>query len=203
MSTKNSIFTLIYHFIFAITSSVVGALIASWPLLIVFVLVQKTSQTVNLTLGQIMHNYNQLLWYLIWPLQTKLAMTDFPTSPLAAEHFAEVKRLFILAIVAFLCCLVIYLLHKKNKNNKALKLNKVWALLFLLLPIALLPFALTNFDSFFIAFHHLFFAGSNTWLFDPATDPIINVLTEGFFASCFAVAGIIYELYFAQKLLGQ
>lgn len=200
MSNKNNILTIVYHFIFAITSSVVGAIIASWPLLLVFVLVQKSNKTVNLSLGQVMHNYDQLLWYLIWPFEHKLKMSNFSTSPMAAQHFADVKKLFVFAILVFLCCIIFSFWCRKQKN-RALKLTKVWALLFLLLPIAILPFALTNFDNFFVAFHHLLFVGSNTWLFDPATDPIINVLTEGFFASCFAVAGIIYELYFANQLL--
>lgn len=200
MSKKSNILTVIYHFIFGITSSVVGALLASWPLIVVFMIVQKSYKTVNLTVEQVLHNYNQLMWYLIWPFEQKLKMSNLPTSQTAAEHFADVKRLFVLAILAFLCCLLIFFWNKSQKK-KILKLDKVWALLFLLLPIAILPFALANFDSFFITFHHLFFAGSNTWLFDPATDPIINVLTEGFFASCFAVAGIIYELYFANQLL--
>lgn len=200
MSKKSNILTIIYHFIFGVTSSVVGAIIASWPLLLVFVIVQKTNKTVNLSIGQVMHNYNQLMWYLIWPFKHKLKMSNLPTSSLAAQHFADVKKLLVLAVLAFLCCLLIFLWNRSQKN-KVLKLNKVWALLFLLLPIAVLPFALTNFDNFFVVFHHLLFAGSSTWLFDPATDPIINVLTEGFFASCFAVAGIIYELYFANQLL--
>ena len=200
MSKRNNILTIIYFFIFVISTSVVTALVASWPLLFVFVLVQKTNKTVNLSIEQVMNSYNQLLWYLIWPFKRKLHMRDFHTSAMAAKHFADVKKLFVLAIVAFLCCLIIYFWCKRQ-NQKFLRLNKVWALLFLLLPIAVLPFALANFDNFFITFHHLFFAGSNTWLFDPATDPIINVLTEGFFASCFAIAGIVYELYFADKLL--
>ncbi|WEV51510.1 TIGR01906 family membrane protein [Lactobacillus sp. ESL0731] len=200
MNKQNSILTIIYHFVFAITSSVVGAIVASWPLLLVFIVVQKTNKTVKLTIGQVMHNYDQLMWYLIWPFKHVLHMRDLPTSPMAAQHFAAVKKLFVLAIVAFLCCLAIHFWGRRQKGN-VLKLNKVWALLFLLLPIAILPFAVTNFDSFFVLFHHVLFAGSNTWLFDPATDPIINVLTEGFFASCFAVGGIIYELYFAEKLL--
>ncbi|BDR60102.1 TIGR01906 family membrane protein [Lactobacillus xylocopicola] len=200
MNQKNHLLTIIYHFVFAVTSSVVGALVASWPLLLVFVIVQKTNKTVNLSIGQVMHNYDQLLWYLIWPFDRQLRMSNFRTSPLAAEHFAAVKKLFVLAIIAFICCLAI-LVYCKRKKRRALKLNKVWSLLFLLLPVVVLPFALTNFDQFFVNFHHLFFAGSNTWLFDPLTDPVINVLTEGFFASCFAVAGIIYELYFAEKLL--
>ena len=200
MNKRNNILTIIYHFIFAVSTSVVTALVASWPLLFVFVLVQKTNKTVNLSIGQVMSNYNQLMWYLIWPFKRKLRMSNLPTSSMAAGHFADVKKLFVLAIIAFLCCLII-LFWCQRRNKKFLRLNKVWALVFLLLPVAILPFALTNFDNFFITFHHLFFAGSNTWLFDPVTDPIINVLTEGFFASCFAIAGIVYELYFADKLL--
>ena len=200
MNKKNNILTIIYNFIFAVSTSVVTALVASWPLLFVFVLVQKTNKTVNLSIGQVMSNYTQLTWYLIWPFKRKLRMSNLPTSSMAAGHFADVKKLLVLAIIAFLCCLII-LFWCQRRNKKFLRLNKVWALLFLLLPVAILPFALTNFDNFFITFHHLFFAGSNTWLFDPVTDPIINVLTEGFFASCFAIAGIVYELYFADKLL--
>ncbi|CAM3189174.1 integral membrane protein TIGR01906 [Lactobacillus bombicola] len=200
MIDKNNFFSIIYHFVFAITSSVVGAVIASWPLLMIFVLVQKTYKVVNLSIGQIMGNYNQLLWYLIWPLKKKLRMSNLPTSMAAAQHFADVKKLFTIVIIAFLCCLILYFWNSKSKKS-FFRLNKICALLLLLLPVAALPFALTNFDQFFINFHHLFFIGSTTWLFNPETDPIINLLTEGFFAACFAVGGTIYELYFANQLL--
>ncbi len=189
----------LYHFLFAVSTSIVGAIIASWPLLLVFIIVQKTYQTVHLSVMRVMHNYNQLLWYLIWPFKNKLKMDDLPTSADAAEHFADCKRLFLIAIVVFIVCIIMAIWSKRKKSS-LLELNRTWALIFLILPIAVLPFALTNFDSFFIAFHHIFFSNSN-WLFNPDTDPIIDVLTEGFFAACFAVAGIIYELYFAEKLL--
>lgn len=197
---QNNPLVVLYHFLFAISMSVVGAMVASWPLLFVFILVQKTNETVHLTVFKVMHNYNQLMWYLIWPFRQRLHMDNFHTSVSAAKHFADCKRLFLLAIFVFLVCLVIRLLAKRRRRKAFLDLNRTWALLFLILPIAVLPFALTNFDSFFVLFHHLFFTNSD-WLFNPATDPIIDVLTEGFFAACFAVAGIIYELYFAEKLL--
>ena len=200
MSRKENPIIIVYNFLFAISSSVVGAIIASWPLLFVFVLVQKTNEIVHLSVFKVMHNYNQLMLYLIWPFKSKLQMDDLHTSANAAEHFADCKRLFILAVVVFIVCLIMYLVAKKKNNRQFLNLDKTWSLLFLILPIVVLPFAITNFDSFFIFFHHLFFSNAN-WLFDPATDPIINVLTEGFFASCFAVAGIIYELFFAEKLI--
>lgn len=200
MITKNNIFALIYHFLFAVSSSVVGAIVASWPLLFIFMLVQKTYETVHMSLFKVMHNYNQLLFYLVWPFKKRLRMDNFPTSPDAAEHFAECKHLFVFTVIVFILCLAMYFIFKKQRKKALLNLDKSVALIFLLLPIVIFPFAVTNFDSFFIVFHHILFNNSN-WLFNPSTDPIINVLTEGFFASCFAVAGIIYELYFAEKLL--
>lgn len=190
----------LYHFLYAVSLSVTATIFLSWPLLLLFVLVQKTYETVHLSALQVMHNYNQLLFYLLWPPQQKLRMDDFPTSASAAQHFAACKKLFLLAITVFICCLILQVYARKRRHRRALSLSHTWALLFLILPIAVLPFALTNFDSFFILFHHIFFSG-NSWLFNPQTDPIIDVLTEGFFATCFAVAGIIYELYFASKLL--
>lgn len=193
-------FVIFYHFLYAVSLSVVGAIIASWPLLFIFMLVQKTNETVHMSVFKVMHNYNELLVYLVWPFKRKLQMDNFPTSTNAAEHFAECKRLFMFAIFVFLICLLIGFLARHRKKNGTLILDKTWALLFQILPVAVLPFAVTNFNSFFIAFHHLLFNNSD-WLFNPDTDPIIDVLTEGFFAACFAVAGIIYELYFADKLL--
>lgn len=200
MKRNVNLINLLYHLLFAISSSVIGAIILSWPLLIIFMLVQKTNETIHMSIFKVMHNYSQLLWYLVWPFKSKLKMDNLPTSVNAAEHFADCKRLFLLAILVFIVCLITAFIAKKQKNKAWLRLDKSWALIFLILPIVILPFAITNFDSFFVTFHHLFFSNSN-WLFDPQTDPIIDVLTEGFFAACFAVAGIIYELYFASKLL--
>ena len=50
-----------------------------------------------------------------------------------------------------------------------------------------------GFERFFIYFHQILFRNTD-WLFDPATDPIINVLPESFFMQCFL-------LFFALLLL--
>lgn len=192
-------FLVIYEILFALSSSVVASIALSWPLLWVFVLVQKSNELVNLSVMRLMHNYNQLLWYLIWPFQNKLKMDDLPTSANAAQHFADCKRLFLLAILVFIICLAIYLFNRKSYS---FRLGKEWSLTLAILPLLVLPVALTNFDRFFIMFHHLLFTNSN-WLFNPATDPIINVLTEGFFAACFVAAGLVYEAFFASQLLKQ
>ena len=53
-----------------------------------------------------------------------------------------------------------------------------------------------GFDRFFILFHETFF-NNDDWLFNPATDPIINVLPEQFFMHSFILFFILIELFFA------
>lgn len=197
---KKPISSLFYNLFMALSSATIGALIFSWPLLALFVKIQNTDQLVKQPLSVIMKNYSQLLMYLIWPFDKKLRMDNFPTSANAAEHFYECKLLFQLAIIVFIIGIIIYFFLRSRKKVAYLHLSQTVALIFMVIPIVILPFAMTNFDSFFVTFHHILF-NNNNWLFDPTTDPIINVLTEGYFAACFAVAGVIYELYFARFIL--
>lgn len=193
---KKSIIAIIYNFLFAIASATVGAIVLSWPLLALSIKFEHTDALVKLPLGTIMKNYNQLMFYLLWPLKRILKMDDFPTSSQAAQHFYECKLLFGLALIAFIVGVIIFIFLYRRKKLYYLHLMPIEIIVFMLIPLAFLPLAMTNFDQFFIAFHHLLF-NNNNWLFNPSTDPIINVLTENFFASCFVAGAIIYELYFA------
>ena len=197
---KNPVVVELYNFLLAVASGVVGALLASGPLLAIFIKLEKTDALVHQPLHVIMHNYWELLGYLLSPFNNTLHMTNFPTSENAAEHFYECKLLFILAVIVFLIGLILSCYAKWRKQKHFMTLNKSLALTMMLIPVIILPFAAVDFDEFFVIFHHIFFHNSN-WLFDPATDPIINILTEGFFAACFAVFGVIYELYFARFLV--
>lgn len=197
---RNPIAKAVYNFLLAVASGVVGALLLSYPLLAIFIQLQKTANLVNLSLGQIMNNYLVLLAYLVCPWDRRLQMPDLRTSASAAEHFFECKLLFQLAVLLFLIGLILAIYAHWRGERHFMTLDKSAALVFMLLPFIVLPFALTDFNEFFVIFHHIFFHNSN-WLFNPATDPIINVLTEGFFSACFAVFAVIYELYFARFLL--
>ena len=44
--------------------------------------------------------------------------------------------------------------------------------------------AALDFNRAFVVFHVLFFPGKDNWLFDPAEDPIINILPQEFFRNC-------------------
>lgn len=196
---KKPVTSVIYNFLMSLSFASFVAFVLSWPLLVIFINVQKTYQIVNMSVWTIMKNYSQLLIYLISPFTKKLSMSDFPTSSSAAEHFYECKLLFQLALIVLIVGIIIYFYLKRRKKLSYISLSRNAAIAFMINPLVVLPFALMNFDSFFITFHHLLF-NNNNWLFDPATDPIINVLTEEFFAGCFGVGGILYELYFARFL---
>ncbi|GMA47726.1 integral membrane protein [Tetragenococcus muriaticus PMC-11-5] len=62
-------------------------------------------------------------------------------------------------------------------------------------PVVLLALMAVGFDQFFITFHEVFFTNED-WLFDPATDPIINVLPEQYFMHCFLFFFVLIELFF-------
>lgn len=197
---RKPIVAVVYNALMAVATATIVAIVLSWPLLAIFVKIQKTNLIVKESIATVMKNYTQLLNYLLFPFKNKLQMSDFPTSPSAARHFYECKLLFELAIIVFIVGLIILIFLKMRKRMSYIYISRTTALIFMILPIIILPFALMNFDEFFISFHHLLF-NNNDWLFDPTTDPIINVLTEEFFAGCFATGGIIYELYFSCFIL--
>lgn len=147
----------------------------------------------GLTASQLNHNYWQLMSYLNFPWVRKLHMTDFPVSISGAQHFADVKQLFMLAWVLLILSLPWAIRFLRQlRRRRALDLLKYPAQIGAILPVLVAMIAALDFDQFFIAFHHLFFRNSN-WLFDPQTDPVILVLPESFFSHCFILAFVIFE----------
>ena len=179
--------------LFGFVTAIVGTILLSWPLLYLFLKGEHLNKLVSLSVKQVMGNYNDLMAYLLSPFVKTLRMRDLPTSVSAASHFYEVKNLFQLVLAIFLLLLAALIIAKYQRID--FRLDKKMALLFMVLPVVVVPFASMNFDAFFVFFHGIFFHNSD-WLFDPVTDPIINVLSENFFASCFVTFLVLYEIYF-------
>lgn len=147
----------------------------------------------KMSAAKLWENYLALMNYLINPFVGHLHMPDFPSSPSGLQHFAEVKRLFMIAfglslilIPAFVYFLKEHLLLVFHNGLRVV----------MLFPLAIGGVAwLIGFDRFFVAFHELLFR-NDAWLFDPTTDPIINVLPEQFFMHTFLVFLLVYELIF-------
>ena len=147
--------------------------------------------------SRIMKNMNVLMDYLTNPFRRVLDMPDYPSSPQGLHHFESVKYLFHLTQLVF----VISLPGAWDFSKKVLA--KGYGRLFAK-PIAwlmALPLiiggvvTLVGFDTFFVIFHQLLFVGDQTWLFDPANDPVIMILPESFFLHCFILFLCLYELF--------
>lgn len=150
---------------------------------------------VGLDQTTLLKNFNILMVYLMSPFSWMLNMPDFPASASGLKHFADVKFLFHLVQVIFLGLSypVIRFIRKAIKAH-SLRLYRPYFLMAALAPVVIAGLgALIGFDEFFTLFHQVLFPGDSSWLFNPATDPIIWVLPEPFFLHCFIAFFAIYE----------
>ena len=146
----------------------------------------------------IQHNFNVLMDYLTNPLSQVLAMPDFPSSASGIHHFAVVKGLFHLAQgVALVTLPMFFLFCKQVVRRGFLSLYRRGLLLMLSIPLVLgLVGVFIGFEQFFTLFHQILFVGDDSWLFDPAKDPVILILPEDFFLHAFLLFFCLYELIF-------
>lgn len=142
---------------------------------------------------ELIANFDQLMQYLNNPFVTTLKLSDFPVSESGALHFYEVKRLFLLNYAVLLVTIIPsgFFLRYLKKNGWLWRLMNPFRI-GMLLPLILLFLMFIGFDQFFVQFHSIFF-NNDAWLFNPATDPIINVLPETFFMHCFLLFFILLE----------
>lgn len=161
----------------------------------------KITNDTTLDKATLMKNYGELLTYLNNPFQQRLVLSDFPVSTSGAFHFYEVKRLFLLDYGVLLLTFIPsgLFVRKLAKQRRLWRFIRPaqWGMLIPLLFGLLMVF---GFDQFFVSFHHLFFRNDD-WLFDPITDPIINVLPEQFFMHCFFLFFLLIEGFFLSGYL--
>lgn len=182
-----------FSILWIIALSVTLTIFLAIPLFFCEIFWYQLTDLVQMTAGKIWHNFLILMNYLINPLETKLSMPDFPSSASGLHHFAEVKNLFML--VFFLTIILIPFTIRFIKEILSIVFHNALRVV-MLFPLAIGVIAwLIGFDRFFVAFHEVLFR-DNSWLFDPATDPIISVLPEQFFMHSFLIFLLIYELIF-------
>lgn len=115
------------------------------------------------------------------------------------SHFADVRVLFladfaVLALSAVVCTLLLGLrLNGKLHFHHPLGRGPgFWAgILAAGLVVVVGGLAALNFERAFVLFHAIFFPGKDNWLFDPATDQIIQVMPEAFFRNCAILIGLV------------
>lgn len=146
----------------------------------------------------IQYNFHILMNYLTNPFSQILEMPDFRSSAAGLHHFAVVKNLFHLVQLVTLVTLPCFYFFVKNIVKKGfLPLYRKSILTLLVLPLVIgLVGVLIGFEQFFTLFHQILFVGDDTWLFDPAKDPVILILPETFFLHAFLLFFGFYESFF-------
>jgi integral membrane protein (TIGR01906 family) len=155
----------------------------------------KLTLQVTITKDDLLKDFNILMTYLTNPLSHRLVMPDFHSSASGLKHFRDVKHLFHLAQAVFLVLLYpTWRFWKNSRAEKSLFLHQKAFGLAAILPVVIaVAGALIGFDQFFTLFHEALFPGDTSWLFNPATDPIIWVLPEDYFMHCFIIFFVTYE----------
>lgn len=150
----------------------------------------------TLSKSELMAQYRELLAYLNFPWIHTLQLANFPMSESGMKHFVEVKHLFLVNSLVFLLTLIPtiwFVYHVVNTRT-------TWRFIRPMQVAMAVPFVIAcvmaaGFDRFFIVFHEVLFRNAD-WVFNPATDPIINVLPETFFLACFILFFICLECFF-------
>ncbi|MFD1485571.1 TIGR01906 family membrane protein [Lacticaseibacillus baoqingensis] len=183
--------------LFIIAAVVWLTILLTYGLYPVFVVKDGLLNACGLTFQRLYHNYLQLLAYLQVPWISHLHMSDFMSSANGAQHFRDVRHLFLLdiAVVVVTAFPALRTWQRLKQTQQRWRLvQPFW--IGAVVPILLGGLMAINFDAVFIRFHQLLFR-NNDWLFDPATDPIINVLPEDFFMACFVLALLLFEAVMA------
>ena len=142
---------------------------------------------------EIRENYDALIDY---NMSWDKGMLEFPTLPQSEEgqiHFKEVKDIFdlfkYLGIVTLVLGAAGILVMCRRKEYLYLKYTSILAVA---LPAAVGRLVAVNWQKAFVLFHEIAF-DNDFWIFDPAKDPVIEMLPNAFFFHCavLILAGVV------------
>ncbi|KRM54342.1 TIGR01906 family membrane protein [Lacticaseibacillus sharpeae] len=179
--------------LFLISASIFLVTLLSLIFFPIAVQVEHLTKIAGMGAGKLYHNYLQLMLYLYNPFSGDVVhLNNFIVSTSGARHFADVRNLFVFDIAVMLVTAWPTLRYLRQLTVRRERYELVGqARGGVLFSVAMVAIMAMNFDAFFIGFHKLLFR-NNDWLFDPRTDPIINVLPENFFAVCFVLGFAIF-----------
>lgn len=178
-------------FCFLVSFAVVGTL-AFRPLYYLDIRALHISEFSGYSEEEIKANYNEVIDYELYPFHEELRLPDMPMSEEARIHFQEVKEIFCFFEKMLVCTLILgisgIIWQHRKRNYVYLKIAGVISVI---VPAILGILMAFKWDWFFDTFHEVMF-DNDYWLFNPVTDPIINILPDEFFLHCGCmIVGII------------
>ncbi len=174
-------------FLFCLSLSIV-LILHFRPLYVQEIKDQKLSSLSSMSETEILEQYDALIHYNSLFYRGELHFPSLPMSEEGRIHFSEVKKIFdaIQLLLIFSAATFFPLAFFRI-------IPSISAVLAFLAAFG----ALLDWDALFTAFHKLFFR-NDYWLFDPDTDPVINLLPDSYFLHC--LAGILVLLLFFSLL---
>ncbi len=144
-------------------------------------------ETTGYSREEILLNYDYLIRTCLPFFTGAFQFPTLPSSAAGIQHFAEVRQIFytIYLISAVSIFLLIPIARRKKKNHD-FRFLKVCGIVVLITPVLLGLFSLFSFHTVFVVMHQVLFR-NDLWIFDPSTDPIIELLPEEYFLHCAAV----------------
>ena len=113
-------------------------------------------------------------------------------------HMEDVRGLFLgglalrrISIGLIVACVVLLVLLKADIRRVLPKMICVGSALFFAVLAVLAGIISTDFNKYFIIFHHIFF-NNDLWLLNPDTDLLINIVPEPFFMDTAARIAVTY-----------
>lgn len=145
----------------------------------------KIEGTDGLNSNQIKSTYDYLIDYTNNKQKGNFELEYLTYSPHGAEHFKEVRDLFIKMSNIMLISLIIFMIALiiKIRRFKSYSFLKYTSISLLVVPFIFMIPVMIDFDKLFTFLHKILF-NNNYWLFDPNLDPVINILPEEFFMHC-------------------
>jgi Predicted membrane protein len=113
-SQKDTFYTIVW-ILFILSASIAITIFASYLLFAVDINYYNLSDIVNLSYSKIMHNYIQMMNYLINPFSGEFHLSDFASSVAGRTHFADCKKLFMLDFVVVILT-GIYIYFQRGKR---------------------------------------------------------------------------------------
>lgn len=154
------------------------------PLYYMDMKIMNLSEQTGYSESEIMENYDALIEYNSVFYRGNLEFPTLSMSEAGEIHFEEVKEIFVFfQAVLFPVTLLLSLFFVWNlRKEKPLYLK--WASgLMVGIPAVLGLLIAVNWDRFFVLFHKIMF-DNDYWIFDPDTDPIIDLLPDAYFMHC-------------------
>ena len=184
MKSKLTKLTLSIILTLTITSLAVVLTLVCKPLYYLDIHALHIPETTGCTISEIKANYNAVIDYCLSFGNAPLEFPTFPMSEGGRIHFEEVKNIFNLfkymVIGGTLASTAGILWMRRKHCYGYLKLT---AILTVALPAIIGAAVALNWDRTFVTFHEIAF-NNDYWLFDPATDPVINILPDLYFLHC-------------------